>query len=317
MRILVIRGGAIGDFLVTLPAIQSLRRLRPDASIHLLGRPAVRALATLGGACDGFTSLEEGRFAALHRPGPPDGLAPFFEPFDWVVSYLHDPDGTVGEALTALGFDPGTAFAPPPGRRLWIHGDPMIRTAPAALQLAEPVQILGGTLDDPLGTLALPDEAIREAERLWGDGDTGVRIAVHPGSGSPSKNWPAGRWCALLERIGAEIPHARILVLGGEADGPALERLRGKGPWRCHTPGDLTATAALLAQADRFLGHDSGIGHLAAVMGTRALLLFGPTDPAVWAPPTPRAEVLRSETGRMEDIPVDEVWQAARRFLAS
>jgi heptosyltransferase-3 len=319
MRILVIRGGAIGDFLVTLPALQALRRFRPDAEIHLLGRPAIRSLAILPGVCDGFTSLEEARFASLYSPDPrlPESPAGFFAPFDWIISYLHDPDGLLGSKFDGLGFHQVSAFAARPGRRLWIHGDPLIRTGPAARQLAEPVQILGAILTDPIGTLTLSDQAIEAAEQFWGREEDRFRIVLHPGSGSPSKNWPADRWRSVLERIASEIPRARLIVTGGEADGAALAAFDRRGPWRCHRSADLLETAALLAQADRFLGHDSGISHLAAALGTPGLLLFGPTDPAVWAPPVKRIRVIRAGTGLMEDISTDEVWQEARRFLAS
>jgi heptosyltransferase-2 len=64
---------------------------------------------------------------------------------------------------------------------------------------------------------------------------------------------------------------------------------------------------AILGGCRAFVGHDSGISHLAAAAGTPCVLLFGPTDHAVWAPANPDVRVIASETGRVEDIALDSV----------
>jgi heptosyltransferase-2 len=71
----------------------------------------------------------------------------------------------------------------------------------------------------------------------------------------------------------------------------------------------LPALAAALRQCRLFLGHDSGLSHLAAAVGRPCVLLFGPTDPAMWAPPGPRVQVIRR--GATPDcISVEEVLEA-------
>jgi heptosyltransferase-2 len=69
----------------------------------------------------------------------------------------------------------------------------------------------------------------------------------------------------------------------------------------------LTTLANLLQNCSFFLGHDSGISHLAAAVGTPSLLLFGPTDPAIWAPQNAQVRVLRSRNRTLEEIAVEEV----------
>jgi ADP-heptose:LPS heptosyltransferase len=64
---------------------------------------------------------------------------------------------------------------------------------------------------------------------------------------------------------------------------------------------------ALLSRAGAYLGNDSGISHLAAAWGAPTLSLFGPTDPAVWAPLGPRSRALRSPSGTLEGLSVDAV----------
>ncbi|MBE7213368.1 MAG: hypothetical protein INR65_20320, partial [Gluconacetobacter diazotrophicus] len=150
-------------------------------------------------------------------------------------------------------------------------------------------------------------------------------VAVHPGSGGERKNWPLDRWQALglelLARPAATRP--RLLLVGGEADVKTLATLRAA--WRGAGAADdvlvaenlpLPALAALLARCDRFLGHDSGISHLAAAVGAPCVLLFGPTDPDIWAPPYPAVQVVRAPDGFMGSLDLETVRAAVDAALA-
>jgi heptosyltransferase III len=64
-----------------------------------------------------------------------------------------------------------------------------------------------------------------------------------------------------------------------------------------------------------FLGHDSGISHLAAAAGARCILLFGPTDPAVWAPTNENVRILLAPAGDLSRLDVDLVWAALDQEL--
>src|SRR6266480_596860 len=77
-RILVIRGGAIGDFILTLPALKALREANPDAEIDVLGYKHI-------------AELVNNRFFAKDSELCSD-LKSYFAGFDLVVSYLFDPD---------------------------------------------------------------------------------------------------------------------------------------------------------------------------------------------------------------------------------
>jgi len=68
--------------------------------------------------------------------------------------------------------------------------------------------------------------------------------------------------------------------------------------------------AVRLQKCALFLGHDSGISHLVAAVGTPCVLLFGPTDPAIWAPANPKVRVLRASNLTMDGIGVGEVLAA-------
>jgi ADP-heptose:LPS heptosyltransferase len=127
-------------------------------------------------------------------------------------------------------------------------------------------------------------------------------LAVHPGSGSPAKNWPAGRFAELVRVLG----ETRWLVVRGPGDDAASEPLeRSPG---VHVARDLPlrVLSALLARAGAYVGNDSGVSHLAATSGAPTVALFGPTDPALWRPLGPRVTVVRAGP-TMESIAVEEV----------
>ena len=134
--------------------------------------------------------------------------------------------------------------------------------------------------------------------------------AIHPGSGSEMKNWPIHRFIEVARSWLAPNDKRKVVIVGGEADQAPVERLRSGLPNdRVELVQNLTLTelAGRLQRCGVFLGHDSGISHLAAAVGTPALLLFGPTDPAIWAPANPQVRVLRSSSLTMAGIGVDEV----------
>src|SRR5882724_5632917 len=93
-KILVIRGGAIGDFILTLPAIAALRRQFPDAYLEVHGYPHIVQLAQAGGLVDSARPIEARALAAFFaRNGElAEDMADYFSEFDLIISYLYDPD---------------------------------------------------------------------------------------------------------------------------------------------------------------------------------------------------------------------------------
>ena len=94
-RILVIRGGAIGDFILTLPAIKLLRENFPDAHIEILGYRHIVAVAEGRFYAEGARSIEYGPMAGFFVPNSvlDPALVEYFASFQQVISYLFDPDG--------------------------------------------------------------------------------------------------------------------------------------------------------------------------------------------------------------------------------
>jgi ADP-heptose:LPS heptosyltransferase len=102
---------------------------------------------------------------------------------------------------------------------------------------------------------------------------------IHPFSGSPRKNWPLEKFRAMADELERTIP---VRWCAGSDDPPLAGAVQ---------ISDLYELACWLARAQLYVGNDSGITHLAAAVGTPVLALFGPTDPAVWAPRGPHVRI--------------------------
>jgi heptosyltransferase-3 len=194
-----------------------------------------------------------------------------------------------------------------------IARDPTPTLGHASVWLAEPVRSLGAN-PDPMPPDLRPTVAEQQAARPLLDRLPRGFLAVHPGSGSPAKNWPAERFAALADRLA---PAAPWLLIEGLADREAAGPLRAQPRAVPSTVLPVRVLGAVLAGSGLFVGNDSGISHVAAAFGAPVLALFGPTDPAVWSPVGRRVQAVRSADGTMAGLSVDEVWTAATTFLSA
>ncbi len=214
-RLLVLRGGAIGDFILTLPALRLLRDAFPEATLELVAHPRVACLAVGRFYARAARSLEEGRLATFFVAG--SELDPawvgHFRRFDLVLSYLPDADGVFADNLRRAGVKQLlTGQGPGVAAKEGNVGVP----EHAAAHLAAPLRALGLTLPDPAARL-FPDEADRAAARRIVTGGGESLVALHPGSGSRGKNWPLSCWIQLAEHL-LKFTAGRLLLVGGEAE---------------------------------------------------------------------------------------------------
>ena len=141
-------------------------------------------------------------------------------------------------------------------------------------------------------------------------------MALHPGSGSERKNWPEAKWAELLRHL-TDSTDIDFLVVGGEAEGERLQRLAALlPPARSQVAQSLPLAelAHRLAGCRAFIGHDSGISHLAAAVGLPCLVLWGETVEDIWRPSGERVLVLRHPDG-LARLPVAEVADQVRRIM--
>ncbi|MBX6325284.1 MAG: glycosyltransferase family 9 protein [Chthoniobacterales bacterium] len=309
-RILLIRGGAIGDFLLTLPALKALRDAFPNSHIEILGYPHIAALAERRFYAQAVRSLESVALSKffLRNSDLTRELTTYFACFDLIISYLHDPDRIFESNLRRCGIE---NLVCGPGKIVETAGH-------AARQLAEPVEKLGIDVVD-LTEKVFPSHEDRQIAAEFLATLSPPILAIHPGSGSAKKNWPMENWLALFS---AESElwklFSSLVVVSGEAEERVLSRLTNEwkdrnARWARNLP--LPHLAAILERC-AFVGHDSGISHLAAAAGAQCVLLFGPTNPEIWAPRNRNVRVLRARTGRLIDLSVASVQTAVAAALS-
>jgi heptosyltransferase-3 len=245
-------------------------------------------------------SIEYGplaRFFARNSELPVE-LADYFASFDLMVSYLYDPDRIFETNLRRCGVEN------------LICGPPRIveNAGHAARQLARPIEELGIKVVD-FAERIFPSTEDREFAREFLESMPQPVIAIHPGSGSHEKNWPLEKWIGLFSQQNRFIEFERLLVISGEADQAQTDQLerewKNRGV-RFARNLPLPRLGAVLEHT-MFVGHDSGISHLAAAAGANCILLFGPTDPDVWAPANDNVQILRAPNARLNDLGIEQV----------
>jgi len=280
-RILVIHQGSLGDFLLLLPSLAALRRQNPDARIDMLGRPEILGLVCPG-IIDSIASIDRATLAPFFYDSDelPEAEVEYFSSFNTVLALISDPQNIFQRNLEQLGIRDIIVQSPFP--------DPQSRTH-VSHHLFEAVRpLLGAERVFAESTpLRFGEEEIRSARMTLQPAISEKRtlVAIHPGSGGEKKCWPPENFEAVARNL-AEEGHASLLILG-----PADERLVGHmttlgtelGCPVVNSP-PLRKLAALLMKCDGYVGNDSGVTHLAAATGIPTIAIFGPTDPAVWAP---------------------------------
>lgn len=294
-NITVIHMGAVGDLVQALPLLRAVRAKWPAAKIALVGHPERAAIARLAGLAD----------ACVHFDSFSNSLAAH-QRADLVVDLF-----CAGRPGPAYGGTVRLEPLPPPG---WTD-------SAAAWVLRQGRQALDLPAVPEAPEFLIPRASLdAAADFLAARGIRGNFAAIHPGSGSPKKNWPLDRFVAAAGRLRQE--HGRTVVwLAGPAEQErgtlaplgagenVLARLR------------LEQAAAVLALTDVYVGNDSGITHLAAAVRrtdgrpTPTVALFGPTDPRLWAPRGPHVRVVRSPDGMMEGIGTERAWAEIARLV--
>jgi heptosyltransferase-2 len=298
-KILVVRGGALGDFILTLPVLAALRRHFPKHELEILGYERSASLALAASLADRISALESPTLAGFFaRDGAwPTPAAAYFANFEWIISYVYDPDRIFQSNVARCGAARFVAGPHRPDESAGLH---------ATKALLRPLEIFGLSEADPRPRLILPGPTEPLAEK---------RLALHPGSGSVKKNWPEAKWAELLQGL-AVASEWHFLLIGGEAEGSRCERLAGLLPPQRvrlaqHLP--VAELARAMNSCSAYIGHDSGVTHLAAALDLPGLVLWGPSNENVWRPMSERMRLLRHDGG-LAALPVTMVLEACQKL---
>lgn len=277
--IAVVRAGALGDTVLTLPAVQALRDSYPNASLRVIGYPASWKIA--GPLVDEILSVEQAGLAGLLTGTPVPGLISWLAHVDLLVLWTQQNRTSLFRPTGISQIVSGSPY-PPPG----MH---------ASAWLLQTLSLPDDT--SAVFRLAFDDQEQAEASSALRALNLSLPVMLHPGAGATWKRWPAERFAALADAL--EQQRRQVLLVEGPADMETIEAVQAHAarPYPVVRETSPRRLAALLSRGALFVGNDSGVTHLAAVAGVPTVALFGPTDPANWAP-LGHSRVVRSCTAR-------------------
>ena len=281
-RVLIIRPGALGDAVLTEPVVASVRAAQPDAHIELAGRTEFLPLLVGPGRADACRSMDDAAFTSLFTDGPAE-----LPGYDAILAYLPDADGALAAKLSACCART-VVFDPRPPDDATVH---IVDHLLAAL--------------GPFGIEPARTDPVVEVRPEWAavPGLPGEYAVVHPGSGGAAKRWPAEKWAAVIRALR---PLPAVLTCGPadeETVAGVLERLDAAVGVVRDQP--VTTIARVVGGAGVYFGVDSGVTHLAAALGVPTVAVFGPTDPAIWAPRGRHVRVVAGPQKTTASVSVD------------
>ncbi len=286
--LVTIHPGALGDVLLAVPA---LIRLRAGFSRHrhlLISNESVGRFLLECRVIDAWVGIESPACADLFADcrSVSREVRCWLERCEFFIAWMKDDERILETGIKALGIREVRVRSPfAQELRAQHQSDRFVETIEdAGPHPSDPVRIHIPTEILQLGQSILAHQGISTERPL---------VLIHPGSGSRAKCVRPDVLASVIEQL--QYRGIEILLLEGPADREAVASLIKQ----IHTPPtvlqglDLSAVAGLLAHAHLYIGHDSGITHLSALLGMPTLALFGPTDPERWAPRGSEVTVLR------------------------
>jgi lipopolysaccharide heptosyltransferase I len=291
---LVVRLGSLGDIVHTFPAVAALRESFPGAEIVWLTHPRWVELVESSGLVSEIWPVDSRDLTSVRQVigkvrGRRWDAAIDYQGL-WKAAFLP----FFGRVSKRIGFSSAT---------IREFGVPILytdRVASNATHIAEQngELTLRAGAKCPVGRVALKVDA-GNAARVRADlSKEGMNryVVLSPGGGWRSKCWPAERFGALCQRIRGELEIPCVINYGPGEELLAEKVQASSGAAKpISYDGELGTLMALLHEAKCIVGGDTGPLHLAVALGTPAVALFGPTDPARNGPYPAGQTVLRSQ----------------------
>lgn len=297
-RILLIRPDHIGDLLLTTPAIHALKQALPNAEIHMLAGPWSASVLQSNPDVDQVLTVRFPGFdraSAQQRPLQPYALllkiSRQLRAIGYSTAIIMRPDHWWGAFLAhAAGIRERVGYALPDVAPFLTRAIPFA-PAHAVRQNLRLVEHITG---------AVPDEAVQLRLLIpsndalfvddWLASTPAARdkrlVCLHTGAGTWAKQWEAARWAQLADAL-SEHFDVHVVFTGTSSDKPTIEQVLSQARLR-HTSAagvmGLGSLAALYQKSALVVGCDSGPMHIAAAVGTPTVTLFGPANPAEFAP---------------------------------
>ena len=345
ISVLVLRLSALGDVANVMPAIAGLRKAADGIRIGWVVESTARDLVAASGLADEIFLYPRQRFVNLWtRPWLwPRAVAEtrrFLQPIRAArYDYALDFQGNLKSALIGLfsGARDRIGFARGHCREMnWLFNRILAMPSSRRMLRAEKNVALAQVVAPDLAPMP-PDLRGAEADKnavaqlLQGLGGINKLVVLHPGASrfGQFKRWPEDSFGELAARLSRET-NATCLITRGPGEESLARAVETSSGGLAHVAPLLSigALIELLRQADLFIAGDTGPLHIAALLRVPIVAIFGPKDPAVYAPWTDTARIVRKDlpcspcarrecdhTNCIMQITVEEVFHAVRTAL--
>ena len=285
-KVLLVRLRSIGDTVLATPSLFALKRFLPDVKVDILVEDWVAPLLNNHPHVDNVIVLERGGFMTKARTARELRAANYD-----VVYNLHG--GTTATFLTrATGGQHRVGFETYQYAQLHNHQAPsplLLWGQQKTHSVEQQLALLGWTgvpvTDRPRTQLGISTEARDTVERLISEsGLSDQKIAlIHPAAAFATKQWATENFARVAEFL-AERGFAPVAIAALN-EKPLLDKLCSEASAKIVTFDlSLPEVTALAARSQLFVGNDSGIAHIAAAVGTPAVVIFGSSNIAHWRP---------------------------------
>jgi heptosyltransferase-1 len=344
-KLLIVRLGAMGDIIHTLPAVAALRAAFPDCQLGwIVEKRWSELLCTPTASRSGPLSPERPLVNNIHTVNTKAWRHSMASPQTWrqiaaaarevrgeQYEVAIDFQGAIRSVLIArvshvnaiYGFDRPRET---PARSLYTRRVAARGTHIVEQNLSLAEEVAGRALQAPGDIFPRDEAAEQECERRLREGGTAKFALLNPGAGWGAKRWPAERYGRVAEELAKDGIKSFVNAGPGEEELAKSVQELSDGPAEV-VACSITQLIALTRRASLFVGGDTGPLHLAAALGVPVVAIFGPTDPARNGPFGTKSIVLRSpssqtshkrrpqtEEGLLE-ITSEQVIDAARKLL--
>lgn len=336
MKILVRGTNWIGDAVMSIPALRELRRIFPDASISLHTRTWADGLFRDASFIDELVTFDKNKWKIKDVYDNSQFLRD--DNFDLAVILPNSFESALTSYLTRIprriGYNKdlrGLLLTDPIAVPEWKNRRHEVFYYLHLVAKAERLLLGRETVGQatPDINLEVSEDRKKDAkEKLLAFGVDTSRPIIALGIGSKNsdaKRWPADRYARLADKLQAELG-TNVILIGSKEETEVAAEVEDAAARRLHNIAgktDLDEVVGILASVDLLISNDMGLAHVAPAVGTKTIVIFGPTNPVTTRPFSDNAIVLTKEVNldqkndRSVWVDVEEVFDSAEDIFVS
>ncbi|MCE5299427.1 MAG: glycosyltransferase family 9 protein [Spirochaetia bacterium] len=337
MKVLFFRLGAIGDTLLTTPAVKAVKEAHPDTVIHYMAGAAASKILLHNPYIDRLIVFEE-KHTKPRWVGVMQNAAKIKKELDPAYDLFIDFESSYYSAYVSMLVNAGQKIGFYIGRlRRWIYNpfysvrvreDGEVRyAAQNHMRLVE--KFIKNVPEHPVPVLKLSDEELARGMAFYTENkiEAGKAVLGCISASWTAKKWPVAHWIELARTVTRKSPFIVLWGPGDEADAASIKAEKMDNLFMVPNV-KLRELAAIMAHGRLLVSNDSGVRHIGVALGLKTIGLFGPTNEKRWALPDRNTVVLTAGSACrpcdavscadgqcMRNITPEQVAQAVKRTL--